>query len=439
MSPPDTLTVRGFAAAVHYEVTGRVKGSFPEGATVRAVLKTLRSQRLDEETVADAPVDSTGSYRLAFDRPARIPESSDTSLTVRLYSADGDLIAESSPVLSPPARVRIDVRPPRVREMPSEYALLEQRIAENLASGVPALDGADESVLEEVSEWIDVDADRLAMLQEARALASDTGLPAPAFYALRRNGMGDTLEDLLEVPLHELRTTLDEAAADGIIDSGSLGNIDALVPELGERIIGRAMRPDAQALRPGLGEVLAAADLPPDAVAQVLRRYQARTGTASDFWQSFTEAQGTAEGVDEEVGREVELAVRLSTIVGPDRPLLRKMHGLRREGRWQTVEDLSAFDFDEWCDLIGEVEAENLDAEELEGARGGDPRHAGGNLSERVHPAPPRGVARHQPRRACAARAGAEPRFPSRVDPGSARGRAGARRRTGNRRHREGD
>src|SRR6185436_19866300 len=40
---------------------------------------------------------------------------------------------------------------------------------------------------------------------------------------------------------------------------------------------------------------------------------------------------------------------------GPDGPLLRQLHALRREGRWRSTEDLAAFDFNEWCELIESV------------------------------------------------------------------------------------
>src|SRR5262245_4430920 len=102
MALPDGSTLRGLpadvdtGAAVLYEITGRVRGSLPERADVRAVLKTLQHQRLGEEIVAEAPVDATGSYRLVFERPDASLESADASLTVRLYSRDGALLVEST-------------------------------------------------------------------------------------------------------------------------------------------------------------------------------------------------------------------------------------------------------------------------------------------------------------------------------------------------------
>ncbi|MEP6918856.1 MAG: hypothetical protein ABJC89_24665, partial [Acidobacteriota bacterium] len=111
-------------------------------------------------------------------------------------------------------------------------------------------------------------------------------------------------------------------------------------------------------------------DLPPDAIAQVLRRYQRRTGSASDFWASFTDTTGSEEGFGGDVAREMELAVQLSTLVGPDPPLLEHMQALRREQRWQKAEDLAGFTFDDWCELLEDVQlqdgADESDGEEAE-------------------------------------------------------------------------
>src|SRR6185295_10273790 len=237
---------------LHYEVAGQIKGAVPERATVRAVLKTLHHGTLDEDVVADAIVDGTGRYLMVFERPAR-SEGSDASLTVRLYSPSGDLVAESTPVLVRRGRMRVDIRSPLTAARPSEFSLFERRIGESLQSGASALDGAEASVLQEVSDWLDVDAERLALFQQSRALEAATGVPAPAYYALGRSGMSIELEDLLDVPLSELRTTIEEAAATGIVDRAPLGNVEQLVEQMAHHIVERGLHRDARAMYPGLG------------------------------------------------------------------------------------------------------------------------------------------------------------------------------------------
>ena len=359
--PPDPFADEAGDEAdisVQYEVVGRVKGTVPGRATVRAVIKTLRNQVLEEETVAEAPINSAGWYRIAYHRPPRAIESGDNSLAVRLYSHAGELIAESMPVPVEQRRLRVDVRPPRRGAGPSEYALLEERIAEGLESGAEALDGAESDVLVEVSDWLDVDAERLTMFQEARALGKTTGVPAPAFYALGRNGTGPALEDLLDVSAEEIRTTLREAVAEGIVEPAPLEDLDSVVGRLADQIVEHAMRGTRS--NPGLTEVLAAADIPAETIECVLRRYQVRRGTVAEFWESFATADGAAEDLGD--AGEIETAVRLSSVVGADPPLLQHMHALRREGRWQSLDDLADFGFDDWCDLLEEVDLQEREA-----------------------------------------------------------------------------
>lgn len=341
---------------IQYEVVGRVKGPVPDRGTVRAVVKTLRNHVLEEDVVAEAVVNATGWYRMVFERPAHAIESSDTSLSVRLHSRSGELLAESTPLLVRQRRLRVDVRPVRRAEEPAEFTLLEERVAEALESGAAGLDGAEAEVVDEVSEWLDVDADRLAMLQQARALAAKTGAPAEAFYALARTGTGSGLDDLLEVSIPELRTTLEEAAADGIIDPAALGHVESTVEQLARQVVDHAVRSADAELAEGLPAVLAAADIPRETIARIVEQYQARTGTIAEFWESFFERDGDSEAAGET--SEIELAVRLGSLVGEDRPLLTRLHGIRREGRWQKPEDLANFSFDDWCELLEEIEQE---------------------------------------------------------------------------------
>ena len=121
MSPPNGRTVRGFLSEAitetfdeqdsnRLEVFGQVKGAVPEGATVRAVVTTLHERVLDEQVVGEASLDEGGWYQIQYQRPATHSES-DTSLTVRLYSPNGELLGQSVPVLSPPQRAQIHLRP----------------------------------------------------------------------------------------------------------------------------------------------------------------------------------------------------------------------------------------------------------------------------------------------------------------------------------------
>jgi ferredoxin len=129
-----------------------------------------------------------------------------------------------------------------------------------------------------------------------------------------------------------------------------------LVERLAGQIVQHATLNGDGGHSPGLAAVLAAAGLPPDTIAEVLRRYQARTGTAADFWDAFATADGTAESIGDAHAGTIETAVRLGALVGTEEPLLRQLHTLRQEGRWHTPEDLAAFSIEDWRELLEQVD-----------------------------------------------------------------------------------
>ena len=188
------------------------------------------------------------------------------------------------------------------------------------------------------------------------------------FYALGRSGVSLERKTCSRCPRTSCAARSSEALAEGIVDAAELGDPGELAERLGARVVEDVVRPGREPHQPGLVDVLAAADLPSETIANVLRSYRARPATAEEFWESFAAGGETAEGVDEETAREVEVAVRLGEVLGVDPPLLRRMHVLRREGGWQDPKDLSRYSFDDWCDVVEEVEPapdmEGLDAEE---------------------------------------------------------------------------
>ena len=352
-------------AAEQYEVVGRIRGTFPEASSVRALVKDLRDGHIQQHVVAEGAVDAAGWYRLSYDSTHIADAPGDISLSIHLHApGHAEPIAQSAPVLSPPPRARIDLRAPRIATRPSEYALLERQIAEDLDRGLDALDGADESVIDEVSNWLDVDREQLLLLHDARSLEQQTGVPAPVFYALGRSGNTPSLDDLVDVPMAELHTTIEEAIADGLIDREPVGDLHAVVDRLATQIVEHAVQSDDHD-RGGLVQVLAAAAIPPATISDTLRAYQARTAGASEFWETYGQTSDSGEALSDQSGSEVlevRQAVRVAEVLGPDPPLLRRVHELRREGRWQTPDDLTRLGFDDWCELLEDLEWEDVEA-----------------------------------------------------------------------------
>ena len=179
------------------------------------------------------------------------------------------------------------------------------------------------------------------LFQEARSLGQQTGVPAPVFYALGRDGSVPTLDELLDVPIYELRTAIEEAAADGVIDLEPLGDVHAVVDRLAAKIVEHATQaaPDGS----GLGDVLAASGIQPEIISEVLCTYHRRVpGANRSSGRSFGDGGEAAEGLPDGSAQEVSQAVRVSEVLGRIPPCSPRDTDLRHEGRWQTAEDLNA-------------------------------------------------------------------------------------------------
>lgn len=370
--PMDELANEGATENNAYEVVGTVRGRVADGATVRAILKTAIGEAINRQVLASAPVAASGTYSIRYVRPEK-SNTAPTSLVLQLRDPNGNLLAESAPVLSPERQTKIDIRVSDSLPRLSEYALLEQHIEDQQAAGTETLDGLQGKALLEVAGWFDLEPERLMLLQSARQNEGRTGISAQLFYALGSRGLPLELEDLIDVPLVELRTTVEEAVADEIVDRSVLEGIDQTLQELGEKIVTSVLETRHPSMRSGLGEALAYADLTVDVKRHVLKRYQSRSGTAGEFWESLGQQDDVNEDLEEGVRRELEMAVELVSLVGPDPELLGRLRAQRQEGRWNSIEDLARLDFDDWCDLIEEAdEAYAQSGMEEENAEGQD-------------------------------------------------------------------
>jgi hypothetical protein len=216
------------------EVFGKYRGHAPDGARVRVLLLRLEGGVVEERVVAESALDALGKYSLSYPGRARVGErdasagagaglgaknaSASFSLVVQMIGPDDAVLAESAPVLGPARRLRLDLRPLRRDSGPSEYSWLLQRMAAELADGEQALDSLSAEAVEQICDWLEIDAEQLLILQRARILRSETGVATAVFYALGRAGVPLQLADLIDVPRHALATVLEDAARDGVVD-----------------------------------------------------------------------------------------------------------------------------------------------------------------------------------------------------------------------------
>ena len=231
LAPQDSAAARSGPDGL-CEVVGHVKGTAPEGARARVLLRSLEGSSLVEREVGTAPVDASGWYELRYACPVDDQGMLRSGLVVQLTAEDGGLLVESVPVRAPPQRARIDLRPPRNGRAPSEFAVLEQHLRSQLGSGPEILDGLESSALDEVTAWLEIEPYRVAMLQRTRVLESQTGVPAELFYAIGHCGMSLELAELVDVSVEELRTTIKEAVARRVVGGNVLENLEPMLDRL---------------------------------------------------------------------------------------------------------------------------------------------------------------------------------------------------------------
>ncbi|MBT8342960.1 MAG: hypothetical protein HKP58_00620, partial [Desulfatitalea sp.] len=342
-----------------HEVHGRIWGPIIEGANIRGVAYSLGSDgaehALAQAFVGETPVDRGGVFKLQYDPFHHGSPASETRLVLQLVGPDDTLLIESSPVDMTRRRARVDLHMPGGKENPCEYELLEDRMFGEIEEGPAILDDLSADDLFELADEIDVEPERLALLQRVRALAVETGLPAPMFYALGGNGMSVELADLIDVPLAELHATITAAIDDGIVNETQVQGVASLLAQLSERVLDRVLETGPSSMGAGLGELIASADLPREVTRTILGRYQARSAGATEFWESLVAGDGGQEAVDEQVRSALEMAIDIGGLLGAESALVRKVLSLRKQGRWQMLEDLAEFDLDDWCQILESV------------------------------------------------------------------------------------
>ena len=310
-----------------HEVYGRVRGPLVVGAKIRAVVYSLSGdsseQEIKQEIVGETPVDESGGYRLEYDLP-QDATAAVTSLQVQLLGPDDRLLVESDPLDILRHRLRVDLRISGGVNGPCEYELIEDRLYREREAGPAVLDGLSSDALFELADAIDVEPERLALLQRVRALEVETGVSGPIFYALGRNGLSIELEDLIDVPLSELRATIVASVDDQIVDETTLQGIAGRLARLSELVLDRVLEADQPSIIAGLGEILASADVPRDVLRKVLARYQTRSGGVPEFWEGLLEGSDEQEAVSEDVRSELETAVGLGGLLGADPALIRR-------------------------------------------------------------------------------------------------------------------
>ena len=360
----------GADGAVAQEVQGAVRGAFPGGSRIQALYRTLVNGGVAERPIGEAAINPNGWYRLRY-APSETPTGTEVAVVVKLLAPSGDVICTSDPQLKVSASTRIDLRVPADWQTTSEFDLLERRLSARLDAGIQTLDRLTDEGIAELARWLHMEAGSLLLLRQARALEAETTLPAAVFYALGRKTLRISLEDLVGVPQSHLRTSLREAVAERFIDRSLLDDLEPLLQALKERVLDHSVHPERDPATPGLYDILGAADVSPETMRRIFERMHAHEGGIGNLGEVYSEdgeSEALSEGLDESEAREVDVALELGDLIGPDPTLLRHLHGRRRQGEWQSPRELSRLGLDDWCTVLEEAgfDAEDIDVAEAD-------------------------------------------------------------------------
>jgi hypothetical protein len=368
-------------------VRGQVSGDPHSGARVRLLVRSLSGGAFEESAIAEAPVQG-GRYEMVTRITQPAAHSDGAVLAVQLVDERGRPLSERIRQHQPGQLLEVDfdAAPAQV----PEYVRIELRVRERLATGPAAFEQLEEPNLAEIAEWLELEGEHVELFWRSRQLERQTGTPAQVFYALGRGGYGSTLVELIDISAADLRGALLEAVERGLIVPSVLENVESSVERLCETIVDAACEAPFDSAAAGLGGVLANLGLPPDQLKGALRGYQRRglVTSADDDGTEWLESTGAQPG---EPNPELTSAIELASVLGCEPRLIGTLVGRRRSGDWQTVQQLTAYDFDDWCELVTEVLAEDAnDSAELDG----QPREAyveewAGNLLEAMEAAYP--------------------------------------------------
>jgi hypothetical protein len=223
--PIEQAANRPLPAAEAFAVRGRVThptGKPFLGVTVRAYDKDIRNEELLGETVSGRG----GHFEVRYSRSqfARA-EKGAADLVVRGFDREGIKIAESGILFNadPDVVVNLTAKPQPDRKL-SEFERLVARLTPSLDN--VSLSALTETDIEFLNGHTGEPKQRIEFLRSSARLSVQTGLPTEVVYGWAREGHLPQLEDLLSVPLEELRQALERAIGANIIPGRFHASVD---------------------------------------------------------------------------------------------------------------------------------------------------------------------------------------------------------------------
>ena len=339
----DARTARTINAALNaqprdtYRVRGRLLRADGEpelNARVRAFERRLRR----EERLGDAPVDGRGHFDIVYP----VPQIAHLTLIVRAFDASGNELV-ASPIICPARPVEtIDLIVGGVLRGPSEFRLIDERIAPVLEAEQVAPSELEPEDLGLLACRHELNQDHLRHYVDSRQIAGQTRLPASALYGLFRQNVPARLPAILQERTDVLRSILERAIEENQIPADGLDRFFRRLREISvEQSFSRPEAPGSSSL----SELLSTARISRGEQEEILGRYLERDGNVEDFWARLR-ASGT---VPERTIDQVQLTLQLGALTKNHVPLVRAL--IRRHNPAST-RDLVRLDRQAWLDLI---------------------------------------------------------------------------------------
>jgi hypothetical protein len=328
----------------------RVDGGALRGVTVRAFDVDLRAEQL----LGEARSDEEGRYEIGYSAGQfRRAEKGSADLRVRAYGGGGAPSAESPVIFNAKPVEVLDLVPGgEASGEGSEYERLVRQLAPAL-EGLPLAELTEKDI-EFLAGEAAVDGRQVGHLVAASRWSRETAVPAQAFYALLRNGLPDSLPELLAADARTQRRALEAAVSNNTIPAWSLEDIDRIVGRLHQLLVRQIVEQGGQSEGGALGGLLRTTDTSPEQQGAFISTFLKRVGEAGeadgadDFWDELRrDERFTPEAVED-----IRFTMQLGVITLSHVPLVEALREQHRAGRIASLRDLARFDTADWEGLI---------------------------------------------------------------------------------------
>jgi hypothetical protein len=341
-----------------FVVRGRVRqanGDSLAGVELHAFDKDLRH----EERLGVSAVDQEGNYEITYTADQfRRAEKKAADLIVRVFGQDQTQLAAST--------VRFNAAPVETVDLSigddqdkgaSEYDQLVEELAPVL-DGVPFTELTEEDVTFLVGET-EQDAQRIRYLIAASQLATQTGLPAEAFYGFSRQNLPAELPGLLSQHPQLQRLALLTAIRENIIPSRFGDRVDGILERLQQLRVQRALQSSGDIPSASLGDLLSTC-LPSDELQQEFARlYLQHEGSLDDFWPTLRQSPNF--GDDTKVDS-LQFAFGLASFTQNHLSMVQVLQQSRSGDARTSLRNLAKRDVADWIGLINQVIGQDVSA-----------------------------------------------------------------------------